>query len=106
MGRVITLVLVLRFLLENRVAFPFRSQIENRLGGEAEFKERLSSHLAPCLAQFAVAAGSDAQWKPLNYQVLLKTRHSSAMVRSTCAESNLFQGIVFHSNLLNFLKYL
>ena len=71
--------------LKNGVAFPFRSQIENRLGGEAEFKERLPSHLVPCLAQFAVAAGSDAQWKPLNYQVLLKTRHSSAMVRSTCA---------------------
>ena len=58
----------------------FRVQIENLLGGEVEFKERLSSHLAPCLAQFAVAAGNDAQWKPLNYQVLLKTRHSSAQV--------------------------
>ena len=35
----------------------------------------------PCLSQFAVAAGSDALWKPLNYQVLLKTRHTSAQVR-------------------------
>lgn len=60
-------------------------QIENSLGGEEKFKERLSNHLAPCLAQFAVASGSDAQWKPLNYQVLLKTRHSSAMVSFTSA---------------------
>ena len=60
--------------------FQFGFQIENPLGGEEEFKERLTNHLTPCLAQFAVAAGSDAQWKPLNYQVLLKTRHSSALV--------------------------
>ena len=58
----------------------FCNQIENLLGGQDTFKQRLANHLAPCLAQFAVASGSDAQWKPLNYQVLLKTRHSSAMV--------------------------
>ena len=56
-------------------------QTENALGGEAEFKQRLTNHLVPCLSQFAVAAGNDAQWKPLNYQVLLKTRHKSAQVR-------------------------
>ena len=56
-------------------------QTENPLGGEAEFKQRLTNHLVPCLSQFAVAAGNDAQWKPLNYQVLLKTRHKSAQVR-------------------------
>ena len=60
--------------------FFFCNQIENLLGGQDTFKQRLANHLAPCLAQFAVASGSDAQWKPLNYQVLLKTRHSSAMV--------------------------
>ena len=58
----------------------FFKQIENLLGGEDTFRERLTNHLAQCLAQFAVASGSDAQWKPLNYQVLLKTRHSSATV--------------------------
>ncbi|XP_068676688.1 HEAT repeat-containing protein 1-like isoform X1 [Montipora foliosa] len=60
---------------------PLVDQIENLLGGEVEFKERLSRYLAPCLAQFAVAAGNDAQWKPLNYQVLLKTRDKSSLVR-------------------------
>jgi len=74
---------------------PLVDQIENPLGGEAEFKERLSSHLAPCLAQFAVAAGNDAQWKPLNYQVLLKTRHSSAQVRF--AALKVLEG--FHARL-------
>lgn len=74
---------------------PLVDQIENLLGGEAEFKERLSTHLAPCLVQFAVAAGNDAQWKPLNYQVLLKTRHSSAMVRF--AALKVLEG--FHAQL-------
>ncbi|XP_029184672.2 HEAT repeat-containing protein 1-like isoform X2 [Acropora millepora] len=60
---------------------PLVDQIENRLGGDAEFKERISRCLAPCLARFAVAAGNDAQWKPLNYQVLLKTRDKSSVVR-------------------------
>ncbi|KAJ7330602.1 HEAT repeat-containing protein 1 [Desmophyllum pertusum] len=74
---------------------PLVDQIENSLGGEDESKERLSNHLTPCLAQFAVASGSDAQWKPLNYQVLLKTRHSSALVRF--AALKVLEG--FHSRL-------
>ncbi|XP_078352830.1 HEAT repeat-containing protein 1-like isoform X2 [Oculina patagonica] len=74
---------------------PLVDQIENSLGGEETFKERLSNHLAPCLAQFAVASGSDAQWKPLNYQVLLKTRHGSAMVR--LAALKVLEG--FHARL-------
>ena len=45
------------------------------------FRERLSDHLVPCLSQFAAASGNDAHWKPLNFQVLLKTRHSSALVK-------------------------
>ena len=36
--------------------------------------------LAPCLAQFAVAAADDALWKQLNYQVLLKARHNLPQV--------------------------
>ena len=57
------------------------------MGGDAEFKERISRCLAPTLAQFAVAAGNDAQWKPLNYQVLLKTRDKSSVVRIKTAYS-------------------
>jgi hypothetical protein len=40
----------------------------------------VSSLLAPCLAQFAVAAADDALWKQLNYQVLLKARHNVPQV--------------------------
>ncbi|RMX40131.1 hypothetical protein pdam_00002238 [Pocillopora damicornis] len=74
---------------------PLVDQIENLLGGEDTFRERLTNHLAQCLAQFAVASGSDAQWKPLNYQVLLKTRHSSATVRF--AALKVLEG--FHTRL-------
>jgi hypothetical protein len=40
----------------------------------------VSSLLAPCLAQFAVAAADAALWKQLNYQVLLKARHNLPQV--------------------------
>lgn len=74
---------------------PLVDQIENMSGGEDTFRERLANHLAPCLAQFAVASGSDAHWKPLNYQVLLKTRHSSSTVRF--AALKVLEG--FHAKL-------
>lgn len=60
--------------------FPFVPQIENQTGGKDVFQERVSKNLVPCLAQLAVTAGKDVHWKPLNYQVLLKTRHSSPQV--------------------------
>ena len=56
-------------------------QLENRLGGEEKFQERVTKHLIPCLAQFSVAMADDSLWKPLNYQILLKTRDSSPKVR-------------------------
>ena len=56
-------------------------QLENRLGGEEKFQERVTGHLVPCLAQFSVAVADDSLWKPLNYQILLKTRNSSPKVR-------------------------
>ncbi|XP_007435093.1 HEAT repeat-containing protein 1 isoform X1 [Python bivittatus] len=60
---------------------PLVNQLENMLGGEAKFQERVTAHLIPCLAQFAVAMADDSLWKPLNYQVLLKMRHASPKVR-------------------------
>lgn len=44
------------------------------------FHERVSQHLAPCLAQFAAAAGDESYWKAINHHVCLKTRHSSSQV--------------------------
>ncbi|XP_008847310.1 HEAT repeat-containing protein 1 [Nannospalax galili] len=60
---------------------PLVDQLENRLGGEERFQERVTKHLVPCIAQFSVAMADDSMWKPLNYQILLKTRDSSPKVR-------------------------
>ncbi|XP_036133561.1 HEAT repeat-containing protein 1 isoform X1 [Molossus molossus] len=60
---------------------PLVDQLENRLGGEETFQERVTKHLIPCIAQFSVAMADDSLWKPLNYQILLKTRDSSPKVR-------------------------
>lgn len=57
-------------------------QLENVLGGDEKFQERVTAHLIPCIAQFSVAMADDSLWKPLNYQILLKTRHSSPKVGS------------------------
>lgn len=50
------------------------------LGGEQVYQTRVTKHLVPCIAQFSVAMGDDSQWKVLNYQILLKTRHSCPKV--------------------------
>ncbi|XP_041341384.1 HEAT repeat-containing protein 1 isoform X1 [Pyrgilauda ruficollis] len=60
---------------------PLVDQLENVLGGDEKFQDRVTAHLIPCIAQFSVAMADDSLWKPLNYQILLKTRHSSPKVR-------------------------
>ncbi|XP_023686780.2 HEAT repeat-containing protein 1 [Paramormyrops kingsleyae] len=73
-----------RFVTKERVdalMTPLVDQLENMLGGEESYQRRVTQHLVPCIAQFSVAVGDDAQWKTLNYQILLKTRHNSAKVR-------------------------
>ncbi|XP_072523688.1 HEAT repeat-containing protein 1 [Salminus brasiliensis] len=73
-----------RFLSKERadaLLSPLVDQVENMLGGEQVYQTRVAQHLVPCVAQFSVAMGDDSQWKVLNYQVLLKTRHSSPKVR-------------------------
>ena len=58
-------------------------QVTNTVGGADCYQERVSSQLSPCLAQFAVAAGKDSLWKPLNQQLLIKSRNSETQV-SAC----------------------
>ncbi|XP_041671630.1 HEAT repeat-containing protein 1 isoform X1 [Cheilinus undulatus] len=60
---------------------PLVDQLENKVGGVQVYQQRVSQHLVPCVGQFAVALSDDALWKMLNYQILLKTRHSDAEVR-------------------------
>lgn len=73
-----------RFLSKERaeaLMAPLVDQLENTLGGEEAYQARVTKHLVPCVAQYAVAMGDDTQWKTLNYQILLKTRHASSKVR-------------------------
>ncbi|KAM4693779.1 HEAT repeat-containing protein 1 [Discoglossus pictus] len=60
---------------------PLVDQLENLLGGDDKYHARVSGSLVPCIAQFSVAMADDSLWKPLNYQILLKMRHSSPKVR-------------------------
>ncbi|XP_053567913.1 HEAT repeat-containing protein 1 [Bombina bombina] len=60
---------------------PLVDQLENMLGGDEKFQARVSGSLVPCISQFSVAMADDSLWKPLNYQILLKMRHSSPKVR-------------------------
>ncbi|RKP05884.1 hypothetical protein THASP1DRAFT_19205 [Thamnocephalis sphaerospora] len=58
-------------------------QLEVQASGEddAAYLVRISAHLVPCLGQLAVTSGTDVVWKPLNTQVLLKTRNDRPAVR-------------------------
>lgn len=60
---------------------PVVDQLENSIGGKQEVDDRCKNLVIPCIAQMAVSAGDDTLWKQLNYQILLKTRHSQKQVR-------------------------
>ncbi|XP_030304092.1 HEAT repeat-containing protein 1 [Calypte anna] len=73
-----------KFLSKERaetLMMPLVDQLENMLGGDEKFQERVTTHLIPCIAQFCVAMADDSLWKPLNYHILLKMRHTSSKVR-------------------------
>ncbi|XP_040554197.1 HEAT repeat-containing protein 1 [Gallus gallus] len=73
-----------KFLSKERaetLMLPLVDQLENMLGGDEKFQERVTAHLVPCIAQFSVAMADDSLWKPLNYHILLKMRHTSSKVR-------------------------
>ncbi|NXF98536.1 HEAT1 protein, partial [Eubucco bourcierii] len=73
-----------KFLSKERaetLMMPLVDQLENMVGGDEKFQERMTAHLIPCIAQFSVAMADDSLWKPLNYHILMKMRHSSPKVR-------------------------
>ncbi|KAF9125924.1 HEAT repeat-containing protein 1 [Mortierella sp. 14UC] len=45
------------------------------------YENRMNTWLVPCLGQLAVTLSNDALWKPLNYQVMLKTREDNKQIR-------------------------
>uniref|UniRef100_A0A671WLT3 HEAT repeat-containing protein 1 n=1 Tax=Sparus aurata TaxID=8175 RepID=A0A671WLT3_SPAAU len=74
-----------RFLSKERadtLMGPLLDQLENTLGGDQRYQQRVTQHLVPCVGQFCVALADDTQWKTLNYQILLKTRHTDSKVRT------------------------
>jgi U3 small nucleolar RNA-associated protein 10 len=60
---------------------PLVDQLENTNGGMNSLTVRGKDIIIPCIAQFAVATADDSLWKPLNYQILLKTRHNDPEIR-------------------------
>ncbi|XP_033969561.1 HEAT repeat-containing protein 1 isoform X2 [Trematomus bernacchii] len=73
-----------RFLSRERadtLLQPLLDQMENSVGGQEASRLRLTQNLVPCLGQFSVALADDSLWKTLNYQILLKTRHTLPEVR-------------------------
>ncbi|KAM9838096.1 HEAT repeat-containing protein 1 [Aulostomus maculatus] len=73
-----------RFLSKERadaLLMPLVDQLENTLGGDQAYQQTVTQHLVPCVGQFSVSLADDTQWKTLNYQILLKTRHTNAKVR-------------------------
>uniref|UniRef100_A0A8C9X9F3 HEAT repeat-containing protein 1 n=1 Tax=Sander lucioperca TaxID=283035 RepID=A0A8C9X9F3_SANLU len=73
-----------RFLSRERadaLLTPLVDQLENSVGGQQAYEQRVTQHLVPCVGQFSVALADDALWKTLNYQILLKTRHADSKVR-------------------------
>ncbi|KAM7370301.1 hypothetical protein PAMP_009861 [Pampus punctatissimus] len=72
-----------RFLSKERadaLLGPLVDQVENTLGGDQVYQQMVTTHLVPCVGQFSVALADDTQWKTLNYQILLKTRHTNAKI--------------------------
>ncbi|KAI4465037.1 bap28 [Holotrichia oblita] len=60
---------------------PIVDQLENVLGNETLFTSRVEKLVIPCIVQFTIAAGDDTYWKQIHYQILLKLRHSSPIIR-------------------------
>ncbi|KAJ8918485.1 hypothetical protein NQ315_008182 [Exocentrus adspersus] len=60
---------------------PLVDQLENTLGEVHNLAKRNDELLTPCLVHFALATGDDALWKQMNYQILLKMRHSVPKIR-------------------------
>ncbi|RUS33557.1 hypothetical protein BC938DRAFT_471117 [Jimgerdemannia flammicorona] len=45
------------------------------------YMERVRTDLIPCVGQLAVTVSNDTLWKPLNHQVLMKTREDDVEIR-------------------------
>ncbi|KAI1320098.1 HEAT repeat-containing protein 1 [Mortierella claussenii] len=75
--------LVDQLLVTVCVGGPAVAEEEIKAGSIAwkSYNNRVDTWLVPCLGQLAVTLSNDALWKPLNYQVLLKTREEDKQIR-------------------------
>jgi len=64
----------------DKLLMPIVNQLENTTGSNEEYQQR-TAFLIPTLVQLAVCVNTNTLWKPLNYQVLLKTRNEHPKVR-------------------------
>lgn len=71
--------------IENEAYFHEASSEETNnpaAGQPNEYRKFVSQHLAPCIGNFASCCRTDdALVRKFNYQILLKTKHSSVQVR-------------------------
>lgn len=55
----------------------FFFQIENTLGSEEDYRERISEYLKPCIIKFTRATRDDSLWKGINRQILSRIKTDS-----------------------------
>ncbi|TPX61884.1 hypothetical protein PhCBS80983_g00809 [Powellomyces hirtus] len=60
---------------------PLISQIDSLDLTDKQYSSNMTQFLVPCIGQLAVTVGRDSLWKPLNHQVLMKTRSEQPAVR-------------------------
>ncbi|XP_047143600.1 HEAT repeat-containing protein 1 isoform X1 [Hydra vulgaris] len=60
---------------------PLVDQLDNSLFLDEAFTLFAEKHLLPCIVNFTCAVNDSSLWKPLNHQILLKTKSSQANVR-------------------------
>lgn len=59
----------------NIMVKPLVDQLENCIGGDLAYEDRITNNLIPCIIKFTVAVGDDSLWKDLNRQILLRVRN-------------------------------
>jgi len=65
----------------DKILQPIVDQLDQTSNEDSNEWDEKINILTECLSQLAVNVGNDTLWKPLNYQVLLKTRSQVPKVR-------------------------
>ncbi|KAJ3161658.1 HEAT repeat-containing protein 1 [Geranomyces michiganensis] len=60
---------------------PLVGQIDSLDPRDKRYETNITTYLVPCIGQLAITVGKDSLWKPLNHQILMKTRNEDPAVR-------------------------